>query len=75
MWKLLSFLELCGQLALNELESEIESFRVVLDDALVKSKSLLRELQTYRDADAKVRADLKRIRGSYLVSSHSNIDC
>ncbi|KAL0720488.1 hypothetical protein Bca4012_035087 [Brassica carinata] len=55
--------ELCGQLALNELESEVKSFRVVLDDVLVKFKSLSRELQSYRDADAKVRADLKRIRG------------
>uniref|UniRef100_A0A1J3ITI9 E3 ubiquitin protein ligase n=1 Tax=Noccaea caerulescens TaxID=107243 RepID=A0A1J3ITI9_NOCCA len=55
--------ELCGQLALNELESEIRSFRVVLDDVLVKFKSLSRELQCHHDADAKVRAHLKRIRG------------
>ncbi|ESQ39129.1 hypothetical protein EUTSA_v10001306mg [Eutrema salsugineum] len=55
--------DLCGQLALNELESDIKSFRVDLDDVLVKFKSLSRELQSYRDADAKVRADLKRIRG------------
>lgn len=67
---MLSLLELCGQLALNELESEIKSFRVVLDDVLVKFKSLSRELQCHQDADAKVRADLKRIRGSYFVSSH-----
>lgn len=73
---MVSFLDLCGQqLALNELESEMKSFRVVLDDVLVKFKSLSRELQSHRDTDAKVRADLKRIRGSYLVSSHSNIDC
>lgn len=64
-----SILELCGQqLALNELDSEVKSFRVALDDVLVKFKSLSRELQSYRDADARVRADLKRIRGSYLVS-------
>ena len=64
-----SILDLCGQqLALNELESEVKSFRVALDDVLVKFKSLSRELQSYRDADARVRADLKRIRGSYLVS-------
>ncbi|XP_013692234.1 E3 ubiquitin-protein ligase BRE1-like 1 isoform X1 [Brassica napus] len=56
--------DLCGQqLALNELESEVKSFRVALDDVLVKFKSLSRELQSYRDADARVRADLKRIRG------------
>ncbi|KAG7570506.1 Zinc finger RING-type [Arabidopsis thaliana x Arabidopsis arenosa] len=55
--------DLCGQLALNELESEIKSFRGDLDDVLVKFKSLSRELQSHRDADAKVRADLKRIRG------------
>ncbi|CAN7138347.1 unnamed protein product [Brassica rapa subsp. narinosa] len=56
--------DLCGQqLALNELESEMKSFRVVLDDVLVKFKSLSRELQSHRDTDAKVRADLKRIRG------------
>ncbi|KAJ0258580.1 E3 ubiquitin protein ligase [Hirschfeldia incana] len=55
--------DLCDKLALNELESEVKSFRVVLDDVLVKFKSLSRELQSYRDADAKVRADLKRIRG------------
>ncbi|XP_009143087.1 E3 ubiquitin-protein ligase BRE1-like 1 isoform X2 [Brassica rapa] len=54
----------CGQqLALNELESEVKSFRVALDDVLVKFKSLSRELKSYRDADARVRADLKRIRG------------
>ena len=64
-----SILDLCGQqLALSELESEVKSFRVALDDVLVKFKSLSRELQSYRDADARVRADLKRIRGSYLVS-------
>lgn len=73
--ELLSLLDMCGQLALNELESEIKSFRVVLDDVLVKFKSLSRELQSHRDANAKVRADLKRIRGSYLVSSHLIIDC
>lgn len=73
--ELLSFLDLCAQLALNELESEMKSFRVDLDDVLVKFKSLSRELQSHRDADAKVRADLKRIRGSYLVSSHLNICC
>lgn len=73
--ELLSFLDLSGQLALNELESEMKTFRVVLDDVLVKFKSLSRELQSHRDADAKVRADLKRTRGRYLVSSHSNIDC
>lgn len=67
--KLLFLLDLCGQLALNELESEVKSFRVVLDDALVKFKSLSRELQSHRDADAKVKADLKRIRGSHFVSS------
>ncbi|KAF2604749.1 hypothetical protein F2Q70_00028854 [Brassica cretica] len=55
--------DLSGQLALNELESEMKSFRVVLDDVLVKFKSLSRELQSHRDTDAKVRADLKRIRG------------
>ncbi|KAG7574937.1 Zinc finger RING-type [Arabidopsis suecica] len=55
--------DLCGQLALSELESEIKSFRGDLDDVLVKFKSLSRELQSHRDADAKVRADLKRIRG------------
>ncbi|KAJ4892345.1 E3 ubiquitin-protein ligase BRE1-like 1 [Raphanus sativus] len=55
--------DLCGHQALNELESEVKSFRVVLDDVLVKFKSLSRELQSYRDADAKVRADLRRIRG------------
>lgn len=73
--ELLSFLDLCGQLALSELESEIKSFRGDLDDVLVKFKSLSRELQSHRDADAKVRVDLKRIRGSYLVSSHSTIYC
>lgn len=67
-------LDLCGHQALNELESEVKSFRVVLDDVLVKFKSLSRELQSYRDADAKVRADLRRIRGSYVVSSHWNVD-
>lgn len=66
---MVSFLDLCGQqLALNELESEVKSFRVALDDVLVKFKSLSRELKSYRDADARVRADLKRIRGSHLVS-------
>ncbi|KAJ4904262.1 E3 ubiquitin-protein ligase BRE1-like 1 [Raphanus sativus] len=55
--------DLSGQLALSELESEMKSFRVVLDDVLVKFKSLSRELQNHRDADAKVRADLKRTRG------------
>lgn len=62
-------LDLCGHQALNELESEVKGFRAVLDDVLVKFKSLSRELQSYRDADAKVRADLRRIRGSYVVSS------
>ncbi|XP_019082403.1 PREDICTED: E3 ubiquitin-protein ligase BRE1-like 1 isoform X1 [Camelina sativa] len=55
--------DLCGQLAMNELEPEIKSVRVDLDDVLVKFRSLSRELQTHRDADAKVRVDLKRIRG------------
>ncbi|CAN8318537.1 unnamed protein product [Cochlearia groenlandica] len=55
--------DMCGQLSLNELESENKSFRVVLDDVLVKFKSVLRELQGHCDADAKVKADLKQIRG------------
>ncbi|CAN8286415.1 unnamed protein product [Cochlearia groenlandica] len=54
---------MCGQLALNELQSDIRSFRVVLDDVLVKFISLSKELQSHCDTDAKVRADLKRIRG------------
>ncbi|XP_010544588.1 PREDICTED: E3 ubiquitin-protein ligase BRE1-like 1 [Tarenaya hassleriana] len=59
--------DLHGHQVSNDLESELQSLRLALSDVHVKHKLLSSELQNHRDADAKNKADLKRIRDELEV--------
>ncbi|XP_039035874.1 E3 ubiquitin-protein ligase BRE1-like 1 [Hibiscus syriacus] len=45
-----------------ELESEIKNLRIAISDIHLKHRSLARQLQSYRDADAKNKAVVKRLK-------------
>ncbi|KAE8660865.1 E3 ubiquitin-protein ligase BRE1-like 1 [Hibiscus syriacus] len=51
----------CRQM--EELESEVKNLRTAISDIHLKHKSLSRQLQSHRDADAKNKAVLKRLKG------------
>ncbi|KAE8720887.1 E3 ubiquitin-protein ligase BRE1-like 1 [Hibiscus syriacus] len=51
----------CRQMA--KLQSEVKNLRTAISDIHLKHRSLARQLQSYRDADAKNKAVVKRLKG------------
>lgn len=56
----------CRQKAFSDLESEVKNLRLAIGDIHLNHRSLVRELQSHRDIDAKNKAELKRLKGNFL---------
>ncbi|PPR82618.1 hypothetical protein GOBAR_AA38093 [Gossypium barbadense] len=52
----------CRQKAFCDLESEVKNLRLAIGDIHLNHRSLVRELQSHRDIDAKNKAELKRLK-------------
>ncbi|KAK8522072.1 hypothetical protein V6N12_066642 [Hibiscus sabdariffa] len=53
----------CRQKAFSELELEVKNLRLAIGDIHLKHRSMVRELQSHSDIDAKNKAELKRLKG------------
>ncbi|KAK8480055.1 hypothetical protein V6N12_033972 [Hibiscus sabdariffa] len=53
----------CRQKEFSELESEVKNLRLAIGDIHLKHRSMVRELQSHSDIDAKNKAELKRLKG------------
>ncbi|GMI85933.1 REDUCED DORMANCY 4, histone mono-ubiquitination 1 [Hibiscus trionum] len=53
----------CRQKAFSEQESEVKNLRLAIGDIHLKHRSMVRELQSHSDVDAKNKAELKRLKG------------
>ncbi|XP_039046544.1 E3 ubiquitin-protein ligase BRE1-like 1 [Hibiscus syriacus] len=53
----------CRQKESSELESEAKNLRLAIGDVHLKHRSMVRELQSHSDIDAKNKAELKRLKG------------
>ncbi|XP_022733211.1 E3 ubiquitin-protein ligase BRE1-like 1 isoform X2 [Durio zibethinus] len=53
----------CRQQVSSELESDVKNLRFRIGDIHLKHRSLVRELQSHRDIDAKNKAELKCLKG------------
>nr|KJB41009.1 hypothetical protein B456_007G087200 [Gossypium raimondii] len=58
----------CRQKAFCDLESEVKNLRLALGDIHLNHRSLVRELQSHRDIDAKNKAELKRLKGELEIA-------
>ncbi|PPD69843.1 hypothetical protein GOBAR_DD33273 [Gossypium barbadense] len=58
----------CRQKAFCDLESEVKNLRLAIGDIHLNHRSLVRELQSHRDIDAKNKAELKRLKGELEIA-------
>ncbi|KAH1080811.1 hypothetical protein J1N35_020572 [Gossypium stocksii] len=58
----------CRQKAFCDLESEVKNLRLAISDIHLNHRSLVRELQSHRDIDAKNKAELKRLKGELEIA-------
>ncbi|XP_039027527.1 E3 ubiquitin-protein ligase BRE1-like 1 [Hibiscus syriacus] len=67
----------CRQKASSELESEVKNLRLAIGDVHLKHRSMVRELQSHSDIDAKNKAELKRLKGELesAVAELKECDC
>lgn len=64
---LLLLLGSCRQKASCDLEKEVKNLRLEFSDLHLKHKTLARELQRHQDIDAKNKAEIKRLRGNFIL--------
>lgn len=64
---LLLLLGSCRQKESFELEEEVKKLRLEFSDLHLKHKSLARELRRHQDVDTKSKAEIKRLKGSFLI--------